>query len=94
MVNQAIVNVGRWSALAFGLVYGYTHNISLNNQAEVQQKEAAYRHQEDLIAQAKEAFAKQKLIKAHASPATVELDFESPDFDFEAYLTKVVADEQ
>ncbi|SAM04134.1 hypothetical protein [Absidia glauca] len=94
MVTQAVVNVGRWSALAFGLVYGFTHNISLNKQAEEQQKQAAYHHQEDLIAQAKAAYAKQKLIKADASPATVELDFENPDFDFDTYLTKVVADEQ
>ncbi|KAI8332215.1 ATP synthase E chain-domain-containing protein [Chlamydoabsidia padenii] len=94
MVNQAVVNVGRWSALAFGLAYGYTHNISLNKQAEEQQKQAAYRRQEDLIEQAKTAYAKQKLIKADASPVTVELDFESPDFDFESFLTKVVADEQ
>jgi F-type H+-transporting ATP synthase subunit e len=45
----------------------------LNKQAEEQQKQAAYHHQEDLIAQAKAAYAKQKLIKADASPATVEL---------------------
>ncbi|CAO3581926.1 unnamed protein product [Absidia cylindrospora] len=94
MVNQAIVNVGQWSALAFGLVYGFTHNISLNKQAEKQQKLVAYRHQEDLIAQAKTAFAKQKLIKAETSPATVELDFENPDFDFDAYINKVVAEDQ
>ncbi|KAI8340310.1 ATP synthase E chain-domain-containing protein [Chlamydoabsidia padenii] len=94
MVTQAVVNVGRWSALAFGLVYGFTHNISLNKQAEEQQKQAAYHRQEDLIAQAKVAYAKQKLIKVDASPATVELDFENPDFDFETYLTKVVADDQ
>ncbi|KAI8097574.1 ATP synthase E chain-domain-containing protein [Halteromyces radiatus] len=94
MVNQAFVNVGRWSALAFGLVYGYTHNISLNKQAEEQQKLAEYRHKESLIAQAKAAYAKQQLIKADPSPVAMELDFENPDFDFEKYLASVTIDEQ
>ncbi|CAO3626959.1 unnamed protein product [Cunninghamella blakesleeana] len=90
MVSKAFVNVGRWSALAFGLVYGYTHNISLNKEAEVKQKEAAYHHKEKLIEQAKLAYAKQQLEKSSGAKASeVVLDFESPDFDFEKYISQL-----
>ncbi|KAI9306773.1 ATP synthase E chain-domain-containing protein [Cunninghamella echinulata] len=89
MVNKAFVNVGRWSALAFGLVYGYTHNASLNKQAEEKQKQAAYHHKELLIEQAKLAYAKQQLEKSSPKAAEVELDFESPDFDFEKYIAQL-----
>lgn len=51
--------VGRWSALAYGLFYGYTHNISLQKQAEQKKIEAEYHRKELLIEQARLAYAKQ-----------------------------------
>ncbi|KAI8997879.1 ATP synthase E chain-domain-containing protein [Pilobolus umbonatus] len=85
MVNSAVANVGRWSALAFGLFYGYTHNISLQNQAEKKKIEAEYHHKERLIEQARLAYAK-KQVAATTAPVEVVLDVESPDFDFEKFI--------
>ncbi|KAI8368261.1 ATP synthase E chain-domain-containing protein [Radiomyces spectabilis] len=94
MVNPAVKNVGRWSALAFGLVYGYTHNASLKKQAEEKQKQAEYRHKEELIEKARLAYAKKQAGPQEPSaptPATA-VDFENPDFDFDAYIKQLEAE--
>jgi F-type H+-transporting ATP synthase subunit e len=46
--------------LAFGLFYGYTHNISLQKQADQKKVEAEYHRKERLIEQAKAAYAKKQ----------------------------------
>ncbi|KAI8882485.1 hypothetical protein K501DRAFT_285871 [Backusella circina FSU 941] len=66
MVNSAVANVGRWSALAFGLIYGYTHNISLQKQADEKHAQQEYHRKELLIEQAKAAYAKQQAAPAGA----------------------------
>ncbi|CEG72608.1 hypothetical protein RMATCC62417_08139 [Rhizopus microsporus] len=91
MVNSAVANVGRWSALAFGLFYGYTHNISLQKQAEQKKIEAEYHRKELLIEQARIAYAKQHASStaAAATPiTTATIDVDSPDFDLEKYLSQ------
>jgi F-type H+-transporting ATP synthase subunit e len=47
--------------LAFGLVYGYTHNISLQKQADEKHAQQEYHRKELLIEQAKAAYAKQQV---------------------------------
>ncbi|KAI8062585.1 ATP synthase E chain-domain-containing protein [Gongronella butleri] len=85
-MNQSLVNVGRWSALGLGVVYGAVHNCSLQKDAEKQRKQADYHHKELLIQQAKAAYAKQQASKVDAS---VELDIEDPNFDFEKYIAQL-----
>ena len=43
----------RWSALLFGVFYGFTHQRSLNTHAAAAQVKADYKHKEDLIQKAK-----------------------------------------
>ncbi|KAG1457639.1 hypothetical protein G6F56_006567 [Rhizopus delemar] len=85
MVNSAVANVGRWSALAFGLFYGYTHNISLQKQAEQKKIEAEYHRKELLIEQARLAYAKQHV----PSTSTASVDIDSPDFDLEKFVKEL-----
>ncbi|GAN04363.1 mitochondrial F0 subunit E [Mucor ambiguus] len=86
MVNSAVANVGRWSALAFGLFYGYTHNISLQKQAEQKKVESEYHRKELLIEQARLAYAKKQSGVTEAPAKAVEFDIEDPKFDLEKYI--------
>ncbi|CAO3619001.1 unnamed protein product [Mucor hiemalis] len=88
MVNSAVANVGRWSALAFGLFYGYTHNISLQNQAEQKKIESEYHRKELLIEQARLAYAKKQSGVVEVAAPAATFDVESPDFDFEKFVAQ------
>ncbi|KAI9259564.1 ATP synthase E chain-domain-containing protein [Phascolomyces articulosus] len=92
MVNRAFVNVGRWSALAFGLVYGYTHNSSLQKQEDAKKQQLEYERKEQLIEKARLAYAaKQNTTK----PVVAEsADVDSPDFDFEKFIAQLEAQEK
>ncbi|KAF7725827.1 hypothetical protein EC973_009251 [Apophysomyces ossiformis] len=94
VINRAVVNVGRWSALAFGLVYGYTHNASLQKQEQQKKQQLEYHRKEKLIEEARAAYVKHKLAPTAASATTETLDFESPDFDFEKFIAQVEAEEK
>ncbi|KAI8390208.1 ATP synthase E chain-domain-containing protein [Blakeslea trispora] len=89
MVNSAVANVGRWSALAFGLFYGYTHNISLQKQAEQKKVENEYHRKELLIEQARIAYAKKQTAQSVPAATAVTFDIESPDFDLEKYIEHI-----
>ncbi|KAI8991249.1 ATP synthase E chain-domain-containing protein [Mycotypha africana] len=92
MVNSAVANVGRWSALAVGLFYGYTHDKSLHKDAELKKVEAEYRRKERLIEQARLEFAKKQAGAAAQTPATtdkINFDVDSPEFDLENYLQHI-----
>ncbi|GAA5796147.1 ATP synthase E chain-domain-containing protein [Helicostylum pulchrum] len=89
MVNSAVANVGRWSALAVGLFYGYTHNISLQNQAEQKKIEAEYHRKELLIEQARIAYAKKQSGVVDVPAPVVIFDVESPNFDFEKFIAHI-----
>ncbi|KAI9320677.1 ATP synthase E chain-domain-containing protein [Dichotomocladium elegans] len=86
MVNSAVVNVGRWSALAFGLVYGYTHNASLQKQEDAKKQQLEYHRKEELIEKARLAYAAKKNPAPAAAAATESVDIDSPDFDLEKFL--------
>ncbi|KAI9334451.1 ATP synthase E chain-domain-containing protein [Pilaira anomala] len=88
MVNSAVANVGRWSALAFGVFYGYTHNLSLQKEAEQKKINAEYHRKELLIEQARLAYTKKQSGVVEAPVVVVSFDVESPDFDFEKFVAQ------
>lgn len=51
----------RYSALFFGVFYGFSHQRTLNSNAEIQHKEHAYKHRESLIEKAKLEWAKKTM---------------------------------
>ncbi|KIY50485.1 hypothetical protein FISHEDRAFT_64702 [Fistulina hepatica ATCC 64428] len=80
------VNVVRYTALLSGLVYGWYHNRTLRAAHEQHKFEHAVHHREQLIKQAKEAWAKKQ-----AGTAVRYLVITNPDdprFDLEKLLTK------
>ncbi|KAG2183333.1 hypothetical protein INT43_006338 [Umbelopsis isabellina] len=84
MVNASFVNVGRWSALGLGVLYGFTHNRSLHKLESKNKVEQEYERKERLIEQARLEYAK-KHFKPTSSEALVT-DVDSPDFDFEKFI--------
>lgn len=55
------MQVLRYSALLFGAFYGFTHQRTLNANAKAAHAQHEYHHQEDLIKQAKKAWAEKQL---------------------------------
>lgn len=54
------VNVLRWSALAFGLVYGIVHHNTLASAAEKRRADEEFQRKSSLITQAKAEWAKKQ----------------------------------
>ncbi|CAM0143070.1 F1F0 ATP synthase subunit e, mitochondrial [Umbelopsis sp. WA50703] len=83
MVNASFVNVGRWSALGLGVLYGFTHNRSLHKLESKNKIEQEYERKERLIEQARAEYAKK-----HFKPTTSEVvtDVDSPNFDVEKFI--------
>ncbi|KAF3016228.1 hypothetical protein E8E14_011993 [Neopestalotiopsis sp. 37M] len=98
-MSSAGVNVLRYSALAFGVFYGFTHQRSITATTNAAHAKKEYEHQQQLIEQARAKYAEQKnpkSLSAQNSPradlnATVDQDPMSPSFDLEAYLNAVAA---
>ncbi|GAB5585708.1 F1F0 ATP synthase subunit e [Umbelopsis nana] len=83
MVNASFVNVGRWSALGLGVLYGFTHNRSLHKLEAENKIKHEYERKERLIEQARAEYA-----KLHAMPdaGAVVTDVDSPNFDLEKFI--------
>ncbi|PFH48394.1 hypothetical protein AMATHDRAFT_5830 [Amanita thiersii Skay4041] len=79
------VNVARYSALAFGVVYGWYHRKTLQTAHEQHKLDHALHEREHLIKEAKEAYRRQKEAKKDTS---VVMDPEDPRFDLEKLLLK------
>ncbi|CAJ2513392.1 Uu.00g015110.m01.CDS01 [Anthostomella pinea] len=78
----------RYSALAFGVFYGFTHqrSITASQKAAAAQKE--YQHKQHLIEQARAEYTKKKNPpSASAEKAGLKQDPMDPNFDLEAYLS-------
>lgn len=58
LLSTGIHQVLRYSALFFGVFYGFYHQSSLNAKAKIAELEREYHRKEQLIEQAKAAFAK------------------------------------
>jgi len=86
------VNVLRYSALFFGVFYGFSHQRSLTATAKATHAEHEYKHKESLIQKAKAEFAKKSLPpQAKTEGGDIITDPEDKNFDLEAYLNVVSA---
>ncbi|UNI14721.1 F1F0 ATP synthase subunit e, mitochondrial [Purpureocillium takamizusanense] len=82
------VNVLRWSALAVGVFYGFSHQRTITTTQRAAHEQHEYEQKQKLIDQAKAEFAKQKNPQP-ASQSDVITDVNSPKFDLEKYLLQV-----
>ena len=62
--------VFRWSALAFGVVYGAYHQSVISATDKLKENAAVYEHKQSLIQQAKAEFAKKNAPKDSMSSGT------------------------
>ncbi|PHH75053.1 hypothetical protein CDD82_4615 [Ophiocordyceps australis] len=82
------VNVLRWSALAVGVFYGFSHQRTITAKQKAQHEMHEYQHKQKLIEQAKAEYAK----KTNPQPAPSDdgiFNVEDPRFDLEKLLLKV-----
>ncbi|CEJ94022.1 Putative ATP synthase subunit E [[Torrubiella] hemipterigena] len=82
------VNVLRWSALAVGVFYGFSHQRGITATQRANHEHHEYEKKQKLIDQAKLEYAKQKN-PAPASKDDVITDASDPKFDLEKLLLKV-----
>ncbi|KAI2622892.1 ATP synthase subunit E [Hypomontagnella submonticulosa] len=86
------VNVLRYSALAFGVFYGFTHQRSLTASQKAAAAKEEYKHKQQLIEQAKLEYAKSKDPSLRTTEKSgLNQDPMDPKFDLEAYLTALEA---
>jgi len=78
------VNVVRYSALLFGVVYGISHRRTLQKSKDEHEKHHAVHEREALIKKAKEAWKRQQ----ESPKDSLVTDPEDPKFDIEKLLTK------
>ncbi|KAI1313859.1 hypothetical protein EDD11_002430 [Mortierella claussenii] len=82
VATAIVVNpVARWSALAFGLVYGFVHHNSLVALEHNRAEQIKVENRDRLIAQAKAEW-----LKKNAATTGVVADPEHPNFDLEKVL--------
>ncbi|KAI1435059.1 ATP synthase E chain-domain-containing protein [Xylaria sp. CBS 124048] len=83
------VNVLRYSALAFGVFYGFTHQRSINASQRAAAAQREYEHKQRLIDQAKAEYSRTK--KAQSSEKSgLNQDPMDPKFDLEAYFNALM----
>ncbi|ROV87744.1 hypothetical protein VSDG_09718 [Cytospora chrysosperma] len=90
--NGFSFQVLRYSALAFGVFYGFSHQRTINAANRAAAEKHEYEHKQQLIEKAKEEFARKK---NPASASTtggqpVNQDPMDPKFDLEAYFNALV----
>ncbi|CAN8098706.1 unnamed protein product [Discula destructiva] len=81
------VNVLRYSALAFGVFYGFTHQRSINASLSAAAEKREYEHKQHLIEQAKAEYSKKKNPLAASSSSGLNQDPMAANFDLEAFFT-------
>ncbi|ODA78770.1 hypothetical protein RJ55_06153 [Drechmeria coniospora] len=82
------VNVLRWSALAVGVFYGFSHQRTITATQQAQHQEHEYAQKQKLINKAKAEFAKKNNPKS-ASESGIITNADDPKFDLEKYLLQV-----
>ncbi|KAG6023502.1 hypothetical protein E4U41_002009 [Claviceps citrina] len=82
------VNVLRWSALAVGVFYGFSHQRTITASQRAEHEKHEYQSKLKLIEQAKAEYAKKKAPSA-AAKDDATTDVNSPKFDLEKLLLKV-----
>ncbi|KAI0035152.1 ATP synthase E chain-domain-containing protein [Vararia minispora EC-137] len=86
MPPSSAVNVFRYSALGFGVFYGFMHRRTLQKEHDVAKACHEELKREELLAKAKEAW-KQKQTKAKGDDLVTDPD--DPRFDLEKLLAKL-----
>ncbi|EFW22159.1 uncharacterized protein CIMG_10888 [Coccidioides immitis RS] len=86
MATSQGINVLRYSALFFGVFYGFYHQSSLNAQAKAAQQDREYHRKEQLIEQAKAEFARRNSPAPKEPETGVITDPDDARFDLEAFL--------
>ncbi|RMZ85166.1 hypothetical protein DV738_g225, partial [Chaetothyriales sp. CBS 135597] len=86
------VNVLRYSALIFGVFYGFQHQRSITASIKASEEHAEYERKQSLIDQAKKEWAKKTLPPPSKTTSDVISDPNDKNFDLEAYLTKIAAE--
>ncbi|KAK5722930.1 F1F0 ATP synthase subunit e, mitochondrial [Elasticomyces elasticus] len=83
------VNVLRWSALVFGVFYGFSHQNAIYNKDKIVASQHEWDRKQSLIDQAKQEWRKKN--DPSSGKNGVISDPENPKFDLEAYLNDVHA---
>ncbi|KAF4124057.1 F-type H+-transporting ATP synthase subunit e [Geosmithia morbida] len=86
------VNVLRWSTLAFGVFYGFTHQRSITGAQKAEHLKHEFDRKQKQIDLAKAEYAKKINPPAPASSSDVVTDPADPKFDLEKLLLKVAED--
>ncbi|KAM7224580.1 ATP synthase subunit E [Rhypophila decipiens] len=88
-MSSSAANVLRYTALGFGIFYGFTHQRSITATQRAAAEKREYEHKEALIKKAKEEWAKKKAPATAATSSTGGLnqDPTSPNFDLESYIS-------
>ncbi|KAI1276662.1 ATP synthase subunit E [Xylaria sp. FL0933] len=91
MSTTSGVNVLRYSALAFGVFYGFTHQRSIYASQRAAAAKKEYEHKQHLIEQAKAEYSKKKNPSAASSSKSgLNQDPMDPKFDLEAYFNALM----
>ncbi|KAI1755073.1 ATP synthase E chain-domain-containing protein [Xylaria castorea] len=87
------VNVLRYSALAFGVFYGFTHQRSITASQRATAAKKSYEHKQHLIEQAKAEYSKSKSPAAASTSekSGMNQDPMASNFDLEAYMNALMA---
>ncbi|ORY05060.1 ATP synthase E chain-domain-containing protein [Clohesyomyces aquaticus] len=72
MSTSVGVNVLRWSALGFGVFYGFYHQLSISSRDKLAATKREYEHKQSLITQAKAEWAKQHAPATQSSGGKVD----------------------
>ncbi|KAL0073904.1 ATP synthase subunit E ATP21 [Phycomyces blakesleeanus] len=88
---RSVVNVGRWSALAFGIAYGFARNASLQKQEKQKEAQREYKHKEELIEKARAEYARRTnpsllAVASEVKPKIVAFHDKISDDDLEVLI--------
>ncbi|KAF2229491.1 hypothetical protein EV356DRAFT_475327 [Viridothelium virens] len=93
MSTSSGVNVLRYSALVFGVFYGFTHQRSITSREKQDAVNREWQRKTDLIAQARAEYTKQHTPpESKTASGGLITNPEDPKFDLEAYLNMVDAE--
>ncbi|KAI9819490.1 MAG: hypothetical protein M1827_006938 [Pycnora praestabilis] len=91
---RATEKVLRYSALVFGVFYGFSHQASLTAAQKIAHLNQEYERKANLISQAKAEYTKSRMpAEKKTEGGGVISDPDDKNFDLEAYLTMKMADE-
>ncbi|KAJ2002841.1 hypothetical protein GGI02_003755 [Coemansia sp. RSA 2322] len=86
---SSLFKIGRWSALAVGLSYGFLHARTLRNEASERRIEHEYARKVALIEEAKKKYAESKSPKGESG--SEQFNFDDPSFDADKWAKHLEA---